>query len=148
MKLKNAQFGEFEIADEAVYEFSHGLLGFEELRRFGLHHVAEHAPFEWMVSMDAPEVCFPLLSPLLLNSNYTVPLGNVERRALGAEAQDSLVAMVVVSVGTGKNPVTVNMRGPIIFNPLSRKGMQVVLFESSHSVRTEIPVIAAAQAVP
>ena len=148
MKLKNAQFGDFEIVDAAVYEFSHGLLGFQELRRFGLHHVAAHAPFEWLVSLDAPEICFPLLSPLLLNSGYSVPVGNVERRALDAGVDDPLVAMVVVTVGAGKIPVTANMRGPIVFNAKSRKGMQVVLFESSHSVKTEIPVISTAQAVP
>ncbi len=148
MKLKNSQFGEFELSDEAVYDFPHGLLGFEELRRFGLYHQDEYAPFEWMVSVDAPEICFPLLSPILLNPAYTVPLGNVERKALDSEVNDTLVPLVIVTVGTGKGAVTANLRGPILFNPKSRKGMQVVLFESSYPVKAEIPVISSAQAVP
>ena len=147
MKLSNSQFGEFELPDEAIYEFPHGLLGFEELRQFGILHLEEHAPFEWLVSVDAPEVCFPMLSPLLLNARYAVPTGNVERKALAAGADDSLVPLVIVTVGQGKAPMTANLRGPILFNPKSRKGMQVVLFESTYSVRAEIPVISVTPAV-
>lgn len=148
MKLTNTQFGEFELPDDAVYEFSHGLLGFEELRRFGIVHLEEYAPFEWLVAVDAPEVCFPILSPQLLAKSYSVPVGNVERSALAAGPEDALVPFVVVTAGSGKNGMSANLRGPIVFNPKSRKGMQVVLFESSYSVRTEIPVISEAQAVP
>jgi flagellar assembly factor FliW len=147
MKLSNSQFGEFELPDEATYEFPHGLLGFEELRRYGILHLEEHAPFEWLVALDAPEVCFPLLSPLLLNPRYAVPVGNVERKALAAGPDETLVPLVIVTVGQGKTPLTANMRGPILFNPKSRKGMQVVLFESTYPVRAEIPVISESPAV-
>ncbi len=148
MKLTNSQFGAFELPDEAIYEFPHGLLGFEELRRLGIYHVDEHAPFEWLVSVDSPEVCFPLISPMLLHPGYFVPVGNVERRALDARPDEPLVPLVIVTVGPGPGGLSANMRGPILFNPRSRKGMQVVLFESSYSVRAEIPVMPQAQAVP
>ncbi|MBI5837359.1 MAG: flagellar assembly protein FliW [Candidatus Eisenbacteria bacterium] len=147
MKLNNSQFGEVDLPDGAVYEFKHGLLGFEELRRFGYLHLDEYAPFDWLIAVDEPEICFPVVSPLLLNPKYVVPLGEVERRALGSVPEDPVVPLVIVSVGTGQPHVTANMRGPIMLNPKSHKGMQVVLFESGYPVRAEIPLISETQTV-
>jgi flagellar assembly factor FliW len=147
MKLTNSQFGEFELSEAAVYEFRHGLMGFEELRRFGFLHREEFAPFDWLVAVDEPEICFPVVSPMLLQSGYAVPMGEVERRALGSKPEDPVVPLVIVTVGTGTPRLTANMRGPVMLNPKSHKGMQVVLFESGYSVRAEIPLIADTQSV-
>ncbi|HVP38448.1 MAG TPA: flagellar assembly protein FliW [Candidatus Saccharimonadales bacterium] len=147
MKLNNSQFGEFELPETAVYEFRHGLLGFEELRQFGFLHLDEFAPLDWLVSVDVPEICFPLISPMLLQPGYLVPMGEVERRALDARPEDPVVPMVIVTVGSGTPRATANLRGPVMLNPKSRKGMQVVLFESGYPVRAEIPLIAETQTV-
>jgi flagellar assembly factor FliW len=142
MKLTNSQFGEFELPDAGVYEFRHGILGFEELRRYGFLHLPEFAPFDWLVAVDEPEICFPVISPMLLSPGYIVPMGEVERKALDSRAGDPVVPLVIVTVGSGTPRVTANMRGPVMLNPKSRKGMQVVLFESGYPVRAEIPLIA------
>ncbi len=147
MKITNSQFGEVDLPDAAVYEFRHGLLGFEELRRYGFLHLDEYAPFDWLVAVDEPEICFPVISPLLLHTDYVVPLGEVERRALGSTPQDPVVPLVIVTVGTGTPQVTANLRGPVMLNPKSHKGMQVILFESGYPVRAEIPLSSEAHPV-
>ena len=148
MKLNNRQFGEIELPEDSIYHFPHGLLGFEDHKRFAFAAIEEYAPFHWLLCVDEPNLCFPLLAPVLLHPDYRVPVGNVERSALESGPEDLLLAMAIVTIGGARSAPSVNLRGPVLLNPKSRKGMQVVLFESTYSVKAEIPLISAAPAVP
>ena len=61
MKISTYQFGEIEFNEDSVINFSSGILGFETLKKFLLIQTDEGL-FNWLNSVEQPEIAFPLIS--------------------------------------------------------------------------------------
>lgn len=138
MKVQSSRFGELEIAPTDIVEFSDGLLGFPDCKRFTLLADAAHEPFMWMQSLDEPALAFVVLDPLLVEPDYRVETNPTDIEEL--EIQDPTKAHILVIVSIPENPMemTANLKGPIIVNPENRKATQLVLvtdrYQTKHPV--------------
>lgn len=70
-KIISLHFGELEVSQEYIFHFPNGVLGFEYLRDFVLISEEETIPFKWLVSVEEPAIGFPLLSPWLIELEYS-----------------------------------------------------------------------------
>jgi len=114
MKFHNRQFGELTYDETHVFRFPEGIIGFEHLRKFLVVDEEDAEPFRWLVSLEDSDLSFPLIHPMVVVPEYTVPC------ASGA-------TIFVVAVLT--EPVeesTVNLRAPIIIDHTKRMGRQVI----------------------
>ena len=68
--INTTQFGEIEVDEEHIFIFDEGVLGFEDLREFVLIAEEETIPFKWLISVESPEIGFPLLSPWHIDLTY------------------------------------------------------------------------------
>ncbi|MEK7852425.1 MAG: flagellar assembly protein FliW, partial [Planctomycetota bacterium] len=57
--LSAPKLGEVLVKKENIITFKDGLLGFEDLREFVILDIEEWRPFEWLVSVENPDVTFP-----------------------------------------------------------------------------------------
>lgn len=135
MKIETQMFGSVEIEDEKVFTFKDGLLGFEELKRFVLIEAEELKPLAWLVSVDEPEVAFPLADARYFVDKYEVAITRDDRESLDVTGDDEVAIYTIVSLPTKEKPLTANLRGPVVINMSSRLGRQVVLRDERYSHR-------------
>jgi len=116
-KISITQFGELTIEPKHVFMFPNGLLGFEELREFVLISEEETIPFKWLISLEKPEIGFPLLSPWHIDLTYDPGLDfDLEREVL----------MVVITL-KDRGMMTANLKAPIVLDVHNQSGKQVIL---------------------
>lgn len=129
-KVKTLQFGEILVEDRHIFNFPNGILGFEDLREFVLISDEETEPFKWLISLEEPEIGFPLLSPWHIDITYN------PGRGFDLEKQ---VIMVVVTLEDERGQMTANMKAPLIFNVSEQTGEQVILPKDKYSPSYIIP---------
>ena len=122
--IKTTQFGEIEVDEEHIFIFDEGVLGFEDLKEFVLIAEEETIPFKWLISVESPEIGFPLLSPWHIDLTYN-PTNDFDI--------DKEVIMVVITLEDDKGLMTANMKAPLILNVDNLKGKQVILPSDKYS---------------
>jgi len=142
MRIQTRCFGEASYSQDAVFEFPHGLPGFEDERLFVfLSQPATH-PLMFMQSLAHASVCFILLPILAVDPNYrlSIPPEDLEVLRLPAGGQprigtDVLCAAMVSTAGDDRPHPTVNLLSPIVLNLRERIGIQTIQTLSGYSHR-------------
>ncbi|MGB9771120.1 MAG: flagellar assembly protein FliW [Candidatus Kapaibacteriota bacterium] len=128
--IKTLQFGVLEIEPQHIFYFENGILGFEDLHEFVLIADEETLPFKWLISVENPEIGFPLLSPWHLDLMYDP----------GDEFDlEKLVLMVIVTLEDENKQMTANMKAPIVFDVENQRGWQTILPSDKYSTNFVIP---------
>ncbi len=122
--LKTNYFGELEIDDEYIFKFKDGMLGFEDLHDYVLISEESTAPFKWLISVDEPEIGFPLLSPWHIDVYYDPGIKyDLEKQVL----------FVVITLEDENGDMSANMKAPVIFNIEKQTGEQIILPSDKYS---------------
>lgn len=130
-KIKTLHFGEITVESKHIFNFENGLLGFENLKEFVLISEEETVPFKWLISLETPEIGFPLLSPWYINLEYEP----------GKEFDiESEVMFIVVTLGGENGIMTANMKAPVILNVVDQAGKQIILPMDTYSTNLAIPM--------
>lgn len=136
MKCVTHQFGEIDYAEEHVYYFPEGIIGFEQLRKFIIINDADTEPFRWLVSIEDENFCVPILDPTFVEPHYE-----------GAGLFE--VGATVAVIASLKEPIeqsTVNLRSPLVFDVGNHVGKQTILetdrFAIQHRFIDELQLVA------
>jgi flagellar assembly factor FliW len=116
---------------EEVVTFADGLPGFEANHRFVLVASASLDPFTLLqaVGPDAPS--FVAIDPRRVEPSFAGEMTAADRARLAAASDAPLVWLALVSAREDA-PATVNLRAPIVINPASMRGIQIVPVESPY----------------
>lgn len=125
MEFQHNQLGKLWIDDHRILTFPEGLYGFAESRRFALVESPELAPFQWLASLDDPDLAFAVLSPIFAAADYEFDISDADEAAIGQRSGDPLTSLVIVNI-TEQGP-TANLRGPIVINGRTCLARQIVL---------------------
>jgi flagellar assembly factor FliW len=119
MKIQSNQFGEFEFDETMVYKFKDGIIGFEKLHNFILLNT-EESIFYWLISVDEPEIIFPLfpVKPLLLNY----------------PEDEGFEPFGVVNLNKNPEEITINLKSPVYINTQEKKGYQTILDDDTYLI--------------
>lgn len=128
------RFGELTIQEEDIYTFARGIPGFEACRRFVFVKPEEHAPFEYLQSVDDGNLAFIVVDPFIFFPRYTFELPDSSVTELGGPKEDSLMIRVIVSIRGELRLATANLVAPVVLNVRDKLGQQVVLSDSEYSV--------------
>ncbi|MCD6118559.1 flagellar assembly protein FliW [bacterium] len=129
------RFGMIEIDPSEIFEFPLGIIGFPEYHRFGLHHDEKLSPFMWLQSLEEPRLCFFIVEPFLIFSNYEieVKLDDILERDLG-DMRDLLV-LTICTIAADFRDSTANLVAPLIITKERLIGYQVVLEDDRYATR-------------
>lgn len=117
------------LAGQELY-FPAGILGFPACHRYKLERFnpggSNDSPFFMMNSLDQ-DLSFPLIHPDSIALQYRFPVDVDLLSALAAQAPNTLVPLLIVTVRDRLEDITLNLQGPLIINPTSSLGVQLVI---------------------
>lgn len=141
MKVNTKIFGEVDIDDSKIIEFSKGIIGFPELTKFALIHDEEKGVgvgIRWLQSMQEPAFAMPVMDPLLVCGDYNPQVEDELLKDLGDLNGENLLVLVTVTVPSDLTKMSVNLRGPIVINSQTRKACQVIVDGEDYAVKFPI----------
>ncbi len=116
--INTPYFGDLAVSKDMIFHFEDGMLGFEDLKNFVIVSEEESAPFKWLISIEKPEIGFPLLSPWLIDIQYSP--GN----QYDVEKQ---IFFAVITLENEEGKMAANLKAPIILDTDNLKGYQIIL---------------------
>jgi flagellar assembly factor FliW len=134
-RLESANFGVIDFEGHDVIEIPEGMLGFSRLRRFLLIEGEDLEPFKFLQSVEEPLICFPMIDPCLVQSDFRFELNIEDRDKLGLEKPEQGLVYSVVTFSDKPEASTANLLAPLVINTSNMQGSQIVLLKSSYSVK-------------
>ncbi len=126
--------------NEEVISFPSGLVGCEQWKRFRLVLDPETEPFLRLESLDDEHVGFLVVDPFVFVPDYEFRISDGDTAELRlADASDARV-LVILTIRENPLQVTANLLGPLVINLKKNLGKQLVLAESTYSVRHPVAV--------
>ncbi|HEX3745568.1 MAG TPA: flagellar assembly protein FliW [Bryobacteraceae bacterium] len=136
-ETETANFGTISFAPESVFEFPHGLPGFEDRRRFLPVQHAGSAPIVFLQSMEDPSLCFTTLPIWVIDPQYRLHVTEQDLELLGfpPDRQPGIGADVLCLAVLSIRPAgaTANLLAPVVVNLKNYKAVQAVSAESGYS---------------
>ena len=130
-------FGTFDVAEHDVVTFPRGIPGFERCQRFVLLSHETLEPLRCLYALDGPEAAFLAVDPRSIVPEYECALRPDEQEQISAKPETPLVWLVLLAF-TGTESPTANLRAPIVINPASMLGAQLVIDDDRYTVRHEL----------
>lgn len=135
MKIKTTRFGELEVDKKDIIEFTEGLLGFENLKKFFIVDPGDQTLILWLQSTDDAATAFPIIEPKIFQPNYMVKLLPVELNSLALENLNNASVYTVLTIPQNVTEMSANLKAPIIINNKTKMARQIVLQDSKLEVR-------------
>lgn len=136
MQLNTKHFGVVEIDEKGIIDFTGGLPGFEDIKKFVLFGSGdESSPFRWLQSVDDPKLAFAVVDPFLIKNDYNVTLNGDVIDALAIEKEEDALIYSIVVVPDDISEMSMNLKAPVVINTKNNRGMQIVLDTDMYSVR-------------
>lgn len=114
-----------EITVSEAVTFPDGIPGFETCRRWVVLAAEEATPLRRLHALDGVEASFLAIDPRAVLEGYRCDLSAADRRQLGASDDEPLLWLAIVMMDPG-GALTVNLRAPIVINPRTMTGQQVL----------------------
>lgn len=129
MTIETRDFGTIEISEEGILEFKLPVLGFESQKRYIILYDDELGDsLAWLQSVDDKDTCFIIIDPRLLLDSYTPAIRQSVLSQLELATENTVLRCLVV-VPNQLSEATVNLKSPIVINPIKKLAAQVVLDE-------------------
>ncbi len=127
--------GTLELPADALYAFPAGLYAFEGQTRWALLPAGREGLF-WLQSAELSGLVFLLADPFHFFPHYEADLPDDELATLGVAAGARPGVLVIVTLpGSGSETASANLRAPLVLEPTSRQGRQLVLADERLAVR-------------
>lgn len=142
-KIISTAIGEVTYTDQDIILFPEGIIGFEDRSNFIIYTHENFEPIQWLICVDDVSLQLPIIEPKLVREDYNASTSNGELQSIGLDKVKLGNLYVIVTVGNDINHVTANLRGPIVINTTRKLGKQIILSESSYSLKQ--PLLAGSQ---
>lgn len=127
MQIETTHLGILEVAEGQLLEFPEGLIGLPDLRRFALVEDEERAPFQWLQSLDDPNLAFVVIEPKWMVPDIDIEIADDAAKLIGISRPEEAAALAIVTIPEEASQMTANLKGPIVFGLKSRRAAQIVL---------------------
>lgn len=138
LKLETLLMGEVEIDEKDIIFFHNGLPGFPEYHRWVLAG-EEGESIQWLLSVDCGYIALPVTAPELIDPAYAPDIPRDFLNELGRETGEGLTRLAILNLPKDKPWLgTANLLAPVIIDPDSRKGRQIILSDDRYRVHTPL----------
>ena len=134
VNIVTTRFGLIQASESELYRIPEGLIGFRS--QIDYLHLPDPVVtgLSWLQSVTTPDLAFALVAPPLALSDYRIEIRPGDRVALELSDEREALVYVILNRSPGGG-LTVNLQGPLVFNPVRRLGRQLVLTSSRFPVR-------------
>jgi len=137
MIINSKRFGQVEVDQDRIINFKEGLLGFPNFKNFFLvdDPTDPTIPFKWLIPMDNPEISFLVTDPGIFFKDFIFDLSAKDQNALGAQSEDDISVICLLTVPIDAKRITANLRGPLVINWRTLQGRQIVLENTNFTTK-------------
>ena len=136
MMIATKYFGEIDVTEDEMIKFPEPILGFESSSGYILvRFYDEPDSFLCLQSTSDSETAFVLVDPTYIVENYTATLNPDDLRILQANDDTPLAFYVIAVIRDEWRESTVNLRCPVVVNTEKKIGKQVIMEDTSYSMR-------------
>ena len=136
-ETETANFGTISFTPESVFEFPHGLPGFEDRRRFLPVQNPQNAPIVFLQSIEEPSLCFTTLPIWVIDAQYRLRIMEPDLEALefpaGRQPLIGADVLCLAVLSIRKTGTTANLLAPVVVNLKNYKAVQAVTPEQGYS---------------
>ena len=134
--VSTTRFGVIEVDEDLIITLPEGIIGFDQCKRFVIIQHDDVSMFRWLQSLDIAAIAFPIIDPNEFREDYApiVSDSDVRSLALTAEMNPLLFAIVTIPAGNPRS-MTANLLGPIVVNPITRNGKQIIVPDQGFTTR-------------
>lgn len=125
---------------DGIVTFAEGLPGFEAHRSFVIVASPDMAPFTVMRDAATDGPSFVTVDPRLIEPGYPTTLDRVDLARLKAAGDETLLWLAIVAARED-GTATANLRAPVVINPGTMRGIQIVAVESPYRVDHPLPMV-------
>ena len=138
--VDTTRFGSIEIETSSVIEFPEGLLGFGDCKRYVLlDHPGGSGPFEWLQSLERPEIAFCVIDPTQFKPDYRIAVKQHELSGIRIKSiEDGVVRVILVIPRGDPMSMTANLQGPLVINKKEMLARQLVLGGGQYPTRFRV----------
>lgn len=147
MNILTTRFGLIQACETDVITIPEGLLGFRSFIHYTLLPDPVVMGLSWLQSLTAADLAFALVAPPIAVGDYRVEIRRGDRAALELDDERSALIYVILNRAEGGG-LTVNLQGPLVFNPVRRLGRQLVLTSSRYPVRYPLEATGSVHCAP
>ena len=115
------------VTDIPVIELVRPMPGFPERRRFALVQLDEDGVLCSLTSLEDPELRFLVVPPGHFFPDYEPDVEDDVAAELEITSPDDALLLVVLTAGSSLATTTANLAAPVLVNPATRRGGQIVL---------------------
>jgi len=115
------------VTDIPVIELVRPMPGFPERRRFALVQLDEDGVLCSLTSLEDPELRFLVVPPGHFFPDYEPDVEDDVAAELEITSPDDALLLVVLTAGSSLATTTANLAAPVLVNPSTRRGGQIVL---------------------
>lgn len=123
--------------DLPVLEMVRPMVGFPEQRRFALARLDGEGVVCDLRCLD-DELSFVVVPPAMFFDDYAPVVDDELVEELGAQSEEDLLVLSVVTLGADPSEATVNLMAPIIVNHRTRRAAQVLLDDATLPLRAPL----------
>ena len=136
MIIQTDYYGSIEYGEDELVTFPEGIFGFPDLKQF-LPLCLEEGDSSLLLlqSTENPQIAFFLINPTALLPNYIPVLQPEELSFLGVTDSGELSYYSICIVCSNYLENTVNLKSPLVINPETRQGLQVILNGTNYGYR-------------
>ncbi len=136
MKLMTKYFGEIDYESDEVISFPEGLFGFEDEKAYLLIRFDnEDDNLLCLQSVKNSHLAFIVVNPFRMMPDYAPYVPDQDLNDLGVNNQELVAIYAIAVAGNEPSETTVNLKAPLVINPATRQGRQVILEDTRYSFR-------------
>nr|MBN2276232.1 flagellar assembly protein FliW [candidate division Zixibacteria bacterium] len=136
MMISTLRFGDLEIPGDRIITMAKPVLGFEQLKKYCIIEREDCQPFLWFQSVDNPSVAFLMVNPLFFFEDYRIEVNPKEIEELRVDDVHTVETYGIVTIPPADPAnMSINLQGPILINTRTRLAKQLVLVNSSYSIK-------------
>jgi len=127
MNIKTRDFGDIAVNEEDAINFTCGMYGFDEYKRFLILIDDPQDDIMFLQSLDNTELSFVLIDPYSIFNGYEPSLNAEDLNELKVKTEAELKFLVIAIIKEEIKDSVVNLKSPIAINPKTRQARQVIL---------------------
>lgn len=141
MLIKTKWFGEVDIEEDKIITFEHGLMGFNDYKRYTiLYDIEEEGKhtISWLQSVEEESLALPVMNPNLVYRDYNPIIEDELLKSIGELNEENIVILLTVSASSDVKKTSVNLKAPLIINSDTKKGIQVIADNSDYPIKYNV----------
>ncbi len=138
MKVNTTRFGELQVNNEDIINFSEGLLGFENLSKFFVVDPGDSTLILWLQSIEDATIAFPIIEPKIFKPDYVAKLLPADMNSVKLENISDAKIYSILTIPSDITTMSANLKAPIVINNDKKVARQIVLQDNKLSVKYEM----------